>query len=71
MSSAVLRNKVNPNNMTHHLTLAEALRLSQITGDRHLIDAYAAELGLIASKLPVTCPRSRLDGIGTFRRYSK
>ncbi|MGI4861896.1 MAG: phage regulatory CII family protein [Janthinobacterium lividum] len=34
MSSAVLRNKVSPNNMTHHLTLAEALRLSQITGDR-------------------------------------
>ena len=26
MSAAILRNKVNPNNSTHHLTLAEAQR---------------------------------------------
>ncbi|MGI4861889.1 MAG: phage regulatory CII family protein [Janthinobacterium lividum] len=34
MSSAVLRNKINPSNTTYHLSLAEALRLSQIIGDR-------------------------------------
>ncbi|MCY0389605.1 phage regulatory CII family protein [Robbsia sp. Bb-Pol-6] len=60
MSSAVLRNKVNPNNTTHHVTLAEALRLSQITGSRVLIDAFATELGLIVIELPA--PENCADG---------
>jgi hypothetical protein len=45
MSGAVLRNKVNPNNTTHHLTLAEAVRMSQITGDVRIAEAIANELG--------------------------
>jgi hypothetical protein len=44
MSGAVLRNKVNPNNTTHHLTLAEALRMSEITSDRRVAEAFAREL---------------------------
>lgn len=52
MSGAVLRNKVNPNNTTHHLTLAEALRMSEITGDRRIAEAFARELGLVCMEVP-------------------
>ncbi len=45
MSANILRNKVNPNNTTHHLTLAEAVRMSQITGDARIAEAIANELG--------------------------
>lgn len=47
MSAAVLRNKVNPNNDTHHLTLAEASKLIGITGDARLAHALASTHGLI------------------------
>ncbi|PQV50999.1 phage regulatory CII family protein [Paraburkholderia sp. BL21I4N1] len=52
MSAAVLRNKVNPNNTTHHLTVAEAVRMSQITGDVRIAEAIANELGHALVKLP-------------------
>jgi hypothetical protein len=52
MSGAVLRNKVNPNNTTHHLTLAEALRMSQITGDVRIAEAIANELGYTMVQTP-------------------
>ncbi|MCP3721754.1 phage regulatory CII family protein [Paraburkholderia sp. CNPSo 3272] len=52
MSGAVLRNKVNPNNTTHHLTLAEAVRMSQITGDVRIAEAIANELGFALVKTP-------------------
>jgi hypothetical protein len=52
MSGAVLRNKVNPNNTTHHLTLAEALRMSAVTGDRRIVEAFARELGLVCLEVP-------------------
>ncbi|ARP86280.1 phage regulatory CII family protein [Bordetella genomosp. 9] len=42
ISAAVLRNKVNPNNDTHHLTYAEAIRISGLTGDVRMIEAWAA-----------------------------
>lgn len=42
MSAAVLRNKVNPNNTTHHLTLAEADRMMGLTGDLRLLHSLAA-----------------------------
>lgn len=45
MSAAVLRNKVNPNNTTHHLTLAEAFKLQDITGDHRIAHAMAGSLG--------------------------
>lgn len=47
MSAAVLRNKVNPNNTTHHLTVAEASRIMGITGDRRILHALAAEQGQV------------------------
>lgn len=52
MSGAVLRNKVNPNNTTHHLTLAEALKISQITSDLRIVHALARELGLVCVQMP-------------------
>lgn len=45
ISPAVLRNKVNPHNTTHHLTLAEADRLLGVTGDHQLLHALAAAHG--------------------------
>ncbi len=45
MSAAVLRNKVNPNNTTHHLTLAEASEIMGVTGDHRMLHALAAEHG--------------------------
>lgn len=45
MSAAVLRNKVNPNNDKHHLTLAEASEIMGVTGDDRILHALAAEHG--------------------------
>jgi len=45
MSGAVLRNKVNPNNTTHRLTLAEASDVMSLTGDHRILVALAAEHG--------------------------
>lgn len=39
ISAAVLRNKVNPNNQTHHLTLAEAVRIVDLTDDEQILQA--------------------------------
>lgn len=45
MSPAILRNKVNPNNDKHHLTLAEADHLMAVTGDHGILQALAAGHG--------------------------
>ena len=52
ISPAVLRNKVNPNNGTHHLTFAEARRVSDITGDYRMLQAWAHEAGFLLVKAP-------------------
>lgn len=51
ISPAVLRNKVNPNNDTHHLTLAEADRLMGITGDHSILNALASAHGYSLQKV--------------------
>ncbi len=45
MSGAVLRNKVNPNNTTHALSLVEANDIMGLTGDHRILIALAAEHG--------------------------
>lgn len=45
ISSAVLRNKVNPNNDRNVLGLDEAQRIMRITGDHRILQASASELG--------------------------
>lgn len=42
MSAGILRNKVNPNCATNHLTLAEADRIMQVTDDLQMLQALAA-----------------------------
>ncbi len=61
MSAAVLRNKVNPNNTTHHLTLAEASEIMAKTGNDSVLHALAAEHGYTLSKTEVS-PSGSLIG---------
>jgi hypothetical protein len=54
-SGAILRNKVvlnrTPENR-NHLTLAEAVRMTEITGDTRIVQAWARELGFALIELP-------------------
>lgn len=50
MSPAVLRNKVNPNNTTHHLTLVEADEIMSVTGDFRILHALASQHGYLLSR---------------------
>lgn len=52
ISPAVLRNKVNPNNTTHHLTFAEAQRIAAMTNDHRMLQAWAHEEGFLLVKAP-------------------
>jgi len=54
MKPGVLRNKVNPNSSTHHLTLAEADEMMGLTGDHRILQALAAQHGyaLVRTELP-------------------
>lgn len=45
IGAQVLRNKINPNNDTHHLSLAEAVRVVHATGDLGVAHAFAEEFG--------------------------
>jgi hypothetical protein len=60
ISAAVLRNKVNPHNETHRLALDEAVRISVVTGDSRMLDAFAAELGRVTVEIP-TAGTSDMD----------
>ncbi|MFB2539469.1 phage regulatory CII family protein [Acinetobacter sp. c3-l95] len=51
-SHAVLNSKVNPNTETHHLTLLEAVKIMQITGDYRILHAINAQLGKVSIDLP-------------------
>jgi hypothetical protein len=42
LSAGILRNKVNPNCQTNHLTLAEADRIMTVTGDLQILQSLAA-----------------------------
>lgn len=50
MSPAILRNKVNPNNTTHHLTLAEADEIMSVTGDHRILHVLAAQHGYVLQR---------------------
>lgn len=51
MAAAVMRNKVNPNNTTHHLTLAEASEIMGVTGDFRILHALAGEHGFTLQRI--------------------
>lgn len=61
ISAAVLRNKVNPNNTTHHLTLAEADRIVRMTGDARILAAFAHGNGYLLVKAPESCGESDIS----------
>ncbi|SMG00356.1 phage regulatory CII family protein [Burkholderia singularis] len=52
LSGAMLRNKVNPNNDTHKLVLAEAVRITDVANDDRILDAWARERGYALVKIP-------------------
>jgi hypothetical protein len=52
ISPAVLRNKVNQNNETHHLTFVEAQRVASMTGDFRMLRAWAHQEGFMLIKAP-------------------
>lgn len=69
ISAAVLRNKVNPNNTTHHLTLAEAVRIADLTADYRMLKAWANEAGFLQVKAPgnvAECDMSMLEKVASF-----
>lgn len=59
-SPAVLNSKVNPNTHTHHITLLEAVKLMEITGDYRILQEMCARLGKVALDLP-DIPESQRD----------
>ncbi|SDV47930.1 phage regulatory CII family protein [Chitinasiproducens palmae] len=59
MSPAVLRNKVNPNNATHHLTVAELDRLIGVTGDVRPLRALVHQHGYVM--IPVSADGCAAD----------
>lgn len=65
ISPAVLRNKVNPNNDTHHLTFAEARKIADMTGDYRMLQAWAHESGFLLIKAPEgnTCDMAVLEQV--------
>ena len=46
INPTVFNSKLNPNNATHHLTLAEAQRMQQLTGRTDILEAMASGLPL-------------------------
>ncbi|PKH70286.1 hypothetical protein CXF96_05435 [Stenotrophomonas sp. Betaine-02u-21] len=63
MSAAVLRNKVNPNNTTHHLTLAEASEVMGVTGDDSILHALAAQHGYTLQQIEAESTGSVLNAV--------
>lgn len=55
---AVLRNKVNPNSTSHHLTLVEADRLMSMTGDHRILEALAQHHGYVLVPVAFDTPPS-------------
>lgn len=51
MSAGILRNKVNANNTTNHLTLAEASRMMAASNDFLILHALAAEHGHVVQQI--------------------
>lgn len=45
VGAQVLRNKLNPNNDRHHLSLAEAVRVVHATSELGVVHAFAEEFG--------------------------
>lgn len=63
MSSSILSNKLNPNISTHHLTLAEAMRLMALTGDHRMLVAMASELGYMVKPIEAAADEGPMHAV--------
>lgn len=61
IGAAVLRSKVNPLTSTHHLHLKEAVRITVLTGDIRILQAFAQECGHIVLAAPSDDDRRASD----------
>jgi hypothetical protein len=61
MSAAILRNKVNPNNQEHHLTLVEADEIMGKSNDFRILHALAADCRHVAIPLDSVSGSSVLE----------
>jgi hypothetical protein len=52
INQAVFNSKLNPNTVTHHLTLVESLRMQQLAGRFDILHAMADELGFVCIAKP-------------------
>ena len=52
MKEAVLNSKINPNTLTHHLSIQEMVRMEQLTGRNDMLIAHAESLGYVAIPMP-------------------
>lgn len=55
---AVLRNKVNPNSTSHHLTVIEADKMMTMTGDHCILQAMAQQQGYVLVPVAFDVPAS-------------
>lgn len=58
MRSSILRNKVNHNCETNHLTLIEADKLMTMTGDHRILEALAQQQGYVLVPVAFDAPAS-------------
>lgn len=70
---AVFNSKLNPNTMTHHLTLVESVRMQQLAGKATILHAMASELGYVVVPLidqeDNNIPRALAASCGKFGDY--
>lgn len=55
---AVLRNKVNPNSTSHHLTVIEADKMMTMTGDHRILQTMAQQQGYVLVPVAFDVPAS-------------
>ena len=61
VNAQVLRNKCNPNNETHRLTLREAVAMMLNTGDLRILETMALLLGQTVEPRATVCNSSLLE----------
>ncbi|MCC9597763.1 MULTISPECIES: phage regulatory CII family protein [unclassified Rubrivivax] len=66
----VLLNKVGLNNTTHHLTLQEAVRLMQVTGDLRILHAMAESFDGLFIPVPRPATEGAPNLVGDLARMS-
>lgn len=63
MSANTLAHKVGLNNTTHHLTLREAVKLQEVTGDARVLHAMASALGYTCISLRSDAGHTTLEQV--------